>query len=311
MKLKSSKFFRKGFHLGAYLSVVSLAGTIVIMSGYSISRYANFGGKDVTLVSGVQQSVLNMVQNHTSSVQVVNAVFIREADTNYLRIQLRNNSPDKVLTAYVLSFGDANTRVEREFFFSESPADIFGPGALINDEFEGVDPEKPIIIGAAIFDESIFEGGRKEAASVINKRIGEKILLSTVLKSLRVLKETDSDDERMAMMSRITTSAMNTPDPKEQELAPYRGEIIDSADGQGVIEWQVGRGMRLGSELILQRLQQIEEHKRFLMSSDQAGSAENGKTVSRAFKEDVERLIKRCERLGVAKYQELRRVRDR
>jgi hypothetical protein len=199
-------------------------------------------------------SVLHLVRNNTTNLRVISADILHEGQTSSLRLTFKNTSPDKRLTAYVLSADDPQAWLEQEFLYSENPADIIEPGAIFTDTIGGIEPNKPIVILCAIFGAKDFEGERKQAGRIINARFGRKLFLTMALPDLHSLQQVGAGDERTAKCQAIRGKLLTLTKPNKSDLAPYLSDLIEPMDKTDTLERQIGSGFEFGKNYVLQRL---------------------------------------------------------
>jgi len=277
--------------------IISVAmGTVLFLPAYLANRKISSGMKKASKAPGLQISLLHLVQNQTSSLEVVSADWMEENTIPTLRLTLKNNSPDQVLTAFAIAGRDPNSWGGVEFLFSESPASVIKPGALFTKDFGWKDLTQPIIIKCAIFGESSFEGDSRQASNFINERFGTKILLAKVLPELQSLRETTDGNELVSKVLAISDRVGSLPNPTEEDLLPCLDKLVEPPNRLGTIEGQVEMGFRYGKQYVLERLKSvIEDRQRLIRNGFGGNQADREENANLFFKTQIERSIRRFE----------------
>jgi hypothetical protein len=240
-------------------------------------------------------SVLHLVRNHTTSLQVISADLVNDEQGYTLHLKFRNASPDKALTAYAISADDPQAWMTREFLYSEIPAHVIKPGATFTDVIRGVKPDRPVVILCAIFGVNEFEGQRNQAANIINYRFGRKLFLSQALPELQALKRVGQGADRSLKAQAVSNKLVSLIKPDKAELASHLDDLITLEDNSDTVERQVGSGFEFGKQYIRQKLDLVIAKRQQAINTIQPKSANSDQQAEQLFEQMLTRLIDRVE----------------
>ena len=139
------------------------------------------------------------ITNKTQALQVVNA----EAVGGNLHLSLKN-SFGKNITAYTVSVG--NVKMEEDFIYSDR---AITPGETYKTEIPIPASGPDTAILAVVFEDKSIDGDTEVAASIKDRRLGEKLQLTRILRLMRDSANLDELKSKISALSETVETGLS------------------------------------------------------------------------------------------------------
>lgn len=220
-----------------------------------------------TYLAQTPPSALRQVQNMAEHIKVVSAEILKTGGKTDLRLKLLNLMPGKKLTAIVITGADPHSWLEFDIAYSDLPEHQIGTKGEFVVTIEDIEEGQLTFVRSAVFEGPIIEGDLHPALNIVNKRVGEKLALTQILREVSVLEKSLTGQPLASGLSSLKHKVESIPELTETEafarqemialgLTPPRK--INTMIDKEVLAMQINIGIQHGKERAFHQFSNLE-----------------------------------------------------